>query len=56
MDPQKWKSVVIDIEAYMRLKSMARREHRTLSGQFRHVLEQTELDRSIKEIEKEAAK
>jgi|TARA_Y100001951_G_scaffold20931_1_gene15938 hypothetical protein len=39
MDPQKWKSVVISITAYRKLKKLARENHRTISGQFTHLLE-----------------
>ena len=39
MDPRKWKSVVISITAYRKLKKLARENHRTISGQFTHLLE-----------------
>jgi len=40
MNPDKWKSVVVPIESYRVLKSMAEKERRTISGQFTLVLEQ----------------
>tara|TARA_R110000824_G_scaffold11530_1_gene50289 strand:- start:358 stop:531 length:174 start_codon:yes stop_codon:yes gene_type:complete len=40
MNPEKWKSVVITIESYNVLKAMSRREDRTISGQFTHLLKQ----------------
>jgi macrodomain Ter protein organizer (MatP/YcbG family) len=40
MDAEKWKSVVISIAAYKKLKELAKRNHRTISGQFTHLLEQ----------------
>ena len=39
MNPDKWKSVVIPIDSYKVLKSMAVDEHRTISGQFTYMLE-----------------
>ena len=39
MNPDKWKSVVIPIDSYRVLKSMAVDEHRTISGQFTYMLE-----------------
>jgi|TARA_R110000737_G_scaffold33171_1_gene51518 hypothetical protein len=39
MNPDKWKSVVIPIESYRVLKSMAAKERRTISGQFTYLLE-----------------
>jgi len=41
MDPTKWKSVVISIATYKKLKELAHQNHRTLSGQFTHLLEQS---------------
>jgi|TARA_R100001086_G_scaffold127101_1_gene65743 hypothetical protein len=38
MNPEKWKSVVISIDTYNMLKKIAKRNHRTLSGQFTHLL------------------
>ena len=38
MNPEKWKSVVIPIESYRLLKQIAEHEHRTLRGQFTHLL------------------
>jgi hypothetical protein len=39
MDPEKWKSVVVPIGTYQVLRDMAKREHRTISGQFTFLLE-----------------
>ena len=39
MDTEKWKSVVIPIEAYKVLTDLAKKEHRTISGQFTFILE-----------------
>jgi hypothetical protein len=39
MNAEKWKSVVVPIDTYQVLKDMAKREHRTISGQFTFVLE-----------------
>ena len=39
MDPEKWKSVVVPIGTYRVLRDMAKREHRTISGQFTFLLE-----------------
>ncbi len=39
MNPEKWKSVVITVPSYNKLKALARSEHRTISGQFTHMLE-----------------
>ena len=39
MDPEKWKSVVVPIGTYKVLRDMAKREHRTISGQFTFLLE-----------------
>ena len=40
MDASKWKSVVILIKSYKLLTEMAKREHRTISGEFTYILEQ----------------
>ena len=40
MDASKWKSVVIPIKSYKLLTEMAKREHRTISGEFTYILEQ----------------
>ena len=50
MNPEKWKSVVIPIESYRLLKQIAEHEHRTLSGQFTHLLLQ-----SVKQQDPKAA-
>ncbi|MFP6901361.1 MAG: hypothetical protein VCA36_10485 [Opitutales bacterium] len=50
MNPLKWKSVVVPVATYFRLKDLAGREHRTISGQFTHLLEE-----ALKEPEKEEA-
>ncbi len=42
MNPSKWKSVVINLSAYRKLKSLAVKNHRTISGQFTHILEEYE--------------
>ena len=34
MAPKKWKSVVVPLETYKILKRMAKKEHRTISGQL----------------------
>lgn len=39
MRADKWKSVVISVENYKMLKRLSKRNHRTLSGQFAHILE-----------------
>jgi|TARA_R100000988_G_C3970454_1_gene151194 hypothetical protein len=39
MDPKKWKSVVVPLDTYGVLKSMAKKEHRTISGQLTHVIQ-----------------
>ena len=39
MDPGRWKSVVVPIDTYRVLRDMAKREHRTISGQFTFLLE-----------------
>ena len=44
MNPEKWKSVVITIDSYNVLKAMSRLEHRTISGQFTHLLEEVTKD------------
>ena len=46
MNTDKWKSVVIAIGDYQRLRELARDEHRTLSGQFTHLLEEALRERS----------
>ena len=38
MDPRRWKSVVVPINTYKVLRDMAKREHRTISGQFTFLL------------------
>ena len=40
MNPEKWKAIVISIQSYRKLRAMAKREMRTLSGQFTYILEQ----------------
>jgi hypothetical protein len=39
MNPTKWKSVVVSRDAYAMIKSLATANHRTISGQFTHILE-----------------
>tara|TARA_R100001530_G_scaffold122487_1_gene90117 strand:- start:346 stop:549 length:204 start_codon:yes stop_codon:yes gene_type:complete len=39
MNAEKWKSVVVSIDTYKVLRDMAKREHRTISGQFSYLLE-----------------
>ena len=39
MNPEKWKCVVITVPSYNKLKALAKSEHRTISGQFTHMLE-----------------
>jgi macrodomain Ter protein organizer (MatP/YcbG family) len=39
METDKWKSVVISIDSYARLKALAKAERRTLSGQFTWMLD-----------------
>jgi hypothetical protein len=39
MNPSKWKSVVVSIDAYNTLKSLSIANHRTISGQLTHILE-----------------
>lgn len=39
MDPKKWKSVVVPLKTYGVLKSMAKKEHRTISGQLTYVIQ-----------------
>ena len=46
VNTDKWKSVVIAIGDYQRLRELARDEHRTLSGQFTHLLEEALRERS----------
>jgi len=38
MNPDKWKSVVISVDTYNELKRVAKTNHRTLSGQFTHLI------------------
>jgi hypothetical protein len=45
MDPEKWKSVVVPIGTYQVLRDMAKREHRTISGQFTFLLEKHQADK-----------
>ena len=40
MNSDKWKSVVIAITTYKKLKRRAVRNHRTISGEFTHILQQ----------------
>ena len=42
MNVEKWKSVVISIPTYLQLKKRAQKNHRTISGEFTHILEQVE--------------
>ena len=42
MNPSKWKSVVINLSAYRKLKSLDVKNHRNISGQFTHILEEYE--------------
>ncbi len=42
MNSEKWKSVVIAITTYKRLKQRAVKNHRTISGEFTHILEQAD--------------
>lgn len=42
MNVEKWKSVVIAIPTYKKLKRRALKNHRTISGEFTHILEQVE--------------
>jgi plasmid stability protein len=44
MNVEKWKSVVIAITTYKKLKSRAAKNHRTISGEFTHILEQANKD------------
>ena len=39
MNPTKWKSVVVSRDAYAMIKALATANHRTISGQFTHILE-----------------
>jgi|ETNvirome_6_1000_1030641.scaffolds.fasta_scaffold04796_3 hypothetical protein len=39
MNAKKWKSVVVSIDTYRKLKALAVANHRTLSGQFTHIIE-----------------
>jgi len=40
MNVEKWKSVVVAITTYKKLKQRAVKNHRTISGEFTHILEQ----------------
>ena len=40
MNVEKWKSVVIALGTYRKLKTRAVKNHRTISGEFTHILEQ----------------
>ena len=42
MNADKWKSVVIAITTYNKLKTRAVKSHRTISGEFTHILEQAD--------------
>jgi len=42
MNIEKWKSVVIAIPTYKKLKRRALKNHRTISGEFTHILEHVE--------------
>ena len=42
MNIDKWKSVVVAIATYKKLKIRATQNHRTISGEFTHILEQIE--------------
>ncbi len=42
MNVEKWKSVVIAITTYQKLKQRAQKNPRTISGEFTHILEQVE--------------
>jgi|TARA_R100001244_G_C5098322_1_gene118175 plasmid stability protein len=44
MNAEKWKSVVIAITTYKKLKARAVKNHRTISGEFTHILEQANKD------------
>jgi len=44
MDVDKWKSVVIAITTYQKLKKRAVKNHRTISGEFTYILEQADKD------------
>jgi len=39
MNVAKWKSVVVSIPTYKKLKRRAVKNHRTISGEFTHLLE-----------------
>ena len=61
MDPGRWKSVVVPIDTYKVLRDMAKREHRTISGQFTFLLEKHQEGEQIytahgQELVREAAK
>jgi macrodomain Ter protein organizer (MatP/YcbG family) len=42
MNVEKWKSVVIAIPTYKKLKKRAQKNHRTISGEFTYIMEQVE--------------
>jgi len=42
MNVDKWKSVVISINTYRKLKRRAVQNHRTISGEFTHILEKAD--------------
>jgi|3_EtaG_2_1085321.scaffolds.fasta_scaffold12762_3 hypothetical protein len=42
MNVDKWKSVVVAITTYEKLKQRAVKNHRTISGEFTHILEQAD--------------
>lgn len=48
MNSSKWKSVVLPIRTYATLRAMAKAEERTISGQFKYILNQA-LARKIEE-------
>ena len=39
MDTEKWKSVLVPIEVYREIKTIAQKEGRTISGQLRIIFE-----------------
>ena len=42
MNADKWKSVVVAVATYRKLKRRAVQNHRTISGEFTHLLELAE--------------
>tara|TARA_R110002020_G_C15777672_1_gene728837 strand:+ start:380 stop:538 length:159 start_codon:yes stop_codon:yes gene_type:complete len=42
MNSNKWKSVVVALATYKKLKKRAVKNHRTISGEFTHLLEQAD--------------